>query len=271
MTERNVNWGSYRLGAWSQRYLSMCHAMPTGKLMRRLTFWLRKPLKMVIGEEVDVVVWGLKLRLKSKGNLSEQRLIFMPQFLDHDERQLLRDEIQDGEVFLDIGANVGAYSLWMASQKEKNLRIEAFEPDDALCRRLSFNIEQNQLNNLYLRRIALGREEGEVVLVKGVGNSGENQVVSASEHGERIRMCKLSTFLEENGIPRVHCMKIDVEGMENEILEPYFLETKATDLPRMIVCEVLAHAENSALIRLLERSGYRLQKRCRMNGVFVRA
>jgi hypothetical protein len=39
---------------------------------------------MVIGEEVDVVVWGLKLRLKSKGNLSEQRLIFMPQFLDHD-------------------------------------------------------------------------------------------------------------------------------------------------------------------------------------------
>jgi hypothetical protein len=77
----------------------------------RLALWLRKPLKSALPEYTDVLVWGLRLRLRSRGNLSEQRLILMPQFLDHRELSTLADFMSGGGVFLDIGANAGVYSL----------------------------------------------------------------------------------------------------------------------------------------------------------------
>jgi hypothetical protein len=44
------------------------HALPPGKTWRRLALWPRKPLKNVLGQKPDIKVWGLILRLHSRGN-----------------------------------------------------------------------------------------------------------------------------------------------------------------------------------------------------------
>ena len=92
--------------------------------------WLHKSLKECLSSEpVDAEVWGLRLRLWPSGNLSEQRILLMPQFLDVAEREFMDREFRaDGQCFLDVGANTGVYILWAASLG-LGVQIEAFEPD----------------------------------------------------------------------------------------------------------------------------------------------
>ncbi|MEN9840916.1 MAG: hypothetical protein RL376_716, partial [Verrucomicrobiota bacterium] len=69
-------WGTHPISAGPRRWLlSLLHALPTGSAWRRLALWLRKPLKNALPPLVDVEIWGLRLRLKTRGNLSEQRLL----------------------------------------------------------------------------------------------------------------------------------------------------------------------------------------------------
>ena len=250
----------------------MLHALPAGNSWRRIALWLRKPLKNAFGESVDCEVWGMKLRIRSKGNLSEQRLLLMPQFLDAAELRLLSRELKAGDVFLDIGANAGVYSLWVASQCPAGTRVEAFEPDPGLCARLRFNLETNGLGGVSLNPFALGQRAGEAVLVSGEGNSGENRIEAGSPaDGLRVRVERLPDVLQEKGITRVKALKIDVEGAEVEVLAPLFGDGDAGMFPEIIICELTEHVERGPLHELLAAHGYRLAERGRLNGIFRRA
>lgn len=261
-------WGRYAPSPPVALWLKLLHSMPPGRVWRRMALWLRKPLKNVIGEWVDVVVWGLKLRLRSKGNLSEQRMILMPQFLDRAERLEITSELSNGGVFLDIGANAGAYSLWAASSGGLGTRIEAFEPDPELCASLRFNKDENSLTSITIHPLALGRREGEMSLVRGKGNRGENHVRAAgAEDALPVRMSTLPRFLSEHGIERIDVVKIDIEGYECDALEPLFLETPRSMWPRLLICEVVHDAGNE-LAALLKKNGYRLAASGRLNGIY---
>jgi len=233
-----------------------------------LALWLRKPLKDSLSEWVDVVVWGLRLRLRARGNLSEQRMIFMPQFLDRAERLEIASELRNGGVFLDIGANAGAYSLWAASIGGPGTRIEAFEPDPELCTSLRFNKDENALWSINIHVLALGRREGEMSLIRGKANRGENRVQEVvTGDALSVRMSTLPRFLGEHGIQKIDVLKIDIEGYECDALEPLFLETPRVMWPGLLICEVV-HDEDNELTALLQKNGYRLTARGRLNGIY---
>ena len=84
--DAHPRWGTYAPTGLKRAWLNMLHALPPTPAWRRLALWLRKPMKNRFGQWVDIEVWGLRLRLRSKGNLSEQRMILMPQILDRTER-----------------------------------------------------------------------------------------------------------------------------------------------------------------------------------------
>lgn len=245
----------------------MLHSLPAGPAGRRLALWLRKPLKSALPEIVDVEVWGLKLRLHSRGNLSEQRLLLMPQHLDGLERRTLARELKAGDVFFDIGANAGVYSLWVAATCGADVRVEAFEPDPEMCRRLSFNLRTNGLTNVHLHPLAVGATAGHVSLITGAGNKGENRIDSDSATGTRVEMTTLANFLAAGGFTRIDALKIDVEGNEVAALEPLFENSPRTLRPRALICE-LEHDTDRSLAGLLARHGYRLDARGRLNGIY---
>ncbi len=262
-------WGSHAPTGWTKSLLGLIHALPSGSFWRRLALWLRKPLKSALPDPVDIQVWGLRLRLRSKGNLSEQRLILMPQFLDRLERDTLARELAGGGVFFDIGTNAGVYTFSVAAACGPAVRIESFEPDPELCTRLRYNLALNQLAQVHLNQLALGRTEGTATLVAGTGNKGENRVESrtVSSAGTSVAITTLPAFLHRENITKIDALKIDVEGFEVDVLEPFFTTSPRTAWPRLLICEVTQDPA-AKLSALLATHGYVLAARGRLNGIY---
>src|SRR6266702_7713404 len=78
--------------------------------------------------DVTVETLGAKMRLYPFNNACEKRLLFTPQFVDRDERRYLEAQITPDMVFLDLGASVGAASLFVALRAGPRARILAIEP-----------------------------------------------------------------------------------------------------------------------------------------------
>ena len=262
-------WPHYRIEGWKRAWLRMLHRLPPAPPFRHLALWLRKPLKRLIDHPVDLTVWGLKLRLWPLGNLSEQRLLFMPQFVDRAERKYLEKRFHGPSgCFLDIGANAGLYTLWAASLKPA-IQIESFEPDNELCDRLRANLDRNGLSGVHLHRVALGNPELPATLVRNQNNLGENRIVTEPLKSNRtVAVKSLLTVLAERKIDRVDIVKIDVEGHELKILEPFFRDAPDTLWPRAIICELPRNNERHPLALLLEKHSYVSVLRTRMNGIF---
>lgn len=264
-------WGAHAPTGWSKSLLGLIHSLPSGSAWRRLALWLRKPLKSALPDPVDIQVRGLRLRLRTKGNLSEQRLILMPQFLDRMERDTLARELAGGGVFFDIGTNAGVYTLSVAATCGPSVRIESFEPDPELCTRLRYNLALNQLAQVRLNQLALGRTEGTATLVAGAGNKGENRVecgtAAAGAAGTTVAITTLPAFLQQENITKIDALKIDVEGFEVDVLEPFFSTSPRSTWPRLLICEVTQDPA-AKLYALLATHGYTLAARGRLNGTY---
>lgn len=257
--------GSFAVKGLKRAWLGVVRSAPT----RRLALWLRRPLKRRLGDWIDTRIWGLNLRLRTAGNLSEERLIYMPKHLDWAEREALAREVGDGEVFLDVGANAGVYSLWMASFRRRGVRVEAFEPDPELCARFRANLRRNDLNNVTLHECALGAKEGHAALTRVEGNLGENSLVSGGS-GECVPVRTLNSVLRERGIGSVAAIKIDVEGGERSVLEGWFATTSPEFRPRMVICEWMPGQADPEVVLLLREAGYGIVGHGRLNGIFKR-
>jgi FkbM family methyltransferase len=133
---------------------------------------------------------------------------------------ILRDRSKN-VVFLDIGANVGEHSLVMSREVSE---VHSFEPSSEMTSRLERNIAINQLTNIKVHRVALGAEDCEAELGSGFeGNSGSRSLLWSfpGKKTERVRVRQVRRVLEENGIDRVHIVKIDVEGYEKRVLQGF--------------------------------------------------
>ena len=273
--EFSAPWGHFELHGYLKVWLGLCHTIPGWPCLRRLALWFRSPLKTKLSGPVDVIVWGLKLRLWSKGNLSEQRLLLTPQFLDPKERLWLSNELKNGGVFLDVGTNIGVYSMWAASIS-KDVHVESFEPDSELCKRLISNLKRNKIENVHLNEFALGGECGEINLARGVNNLGENRLTVdalGAVPNLVVRVCTLSEIIHQKDIRQIDAMKIDVEGHEVAVLKPFFNQAPECSWPRSIICELDRRVESpteTEVGTLLLRNGYQLAQRTRMNGIFIK-
>ena len=152
---------------------------------------------------------------------------------DWHEMRFLLDHLRPGDTFVDVGANVGVYTLLAAALP--GVRCVAFEPSTESCARLVENVRLNGLTEVDVRRAAVGAESGEVAIT--VGRDSVNRVISTvPRSGEsepdplegpqpdgapagRAEWVPLTTLDEAlAGVDRVTLVKIDVEGMEPAVL-----------------------------------------------------
>lgn len=125
---------------------------------------------------------------------------------------------------LDIGANIGQTSLWIAQKFEhfNSVNIHAFEPFPETFKTLEKNIKANHYKNIKLHNVALGSSNAEIMMVQDCEtNSGGFRVFSDNHDVNRtkknVRQITLDQFKDE--IKDVFFMKIDVEGYEMEVLK----------------------------------------------------
>lgn len=198
---------------------------------------------------------------------------------DTAELAFLEAHCKPDDCFLDIGANMGFYSLYMAKKYPK-MKILAFEPDPYNIEKFRKNISLNKLTNIVLCDYALADENTQKELMLNTGNNrgGNSFVINQVDFcGEDMRLavnCKtLFTALKENHVQSVGIAKLDVEGFEYPILKSFLKEAPETMHPRAIVVEAFGNnidKVNGSPIELLIRNDYKLVNHNYFNYCFLK-
>lgn len=117
---------------------------------------------------------------------------------------------QDG-VFIDVGANIGLFSLHVAKTAR---HVWSFEPVQSTHALLERNIAANNLTNVTICRTALSREKGECTIAVTSSNLYAH-IDGGGKNLEVIQRDTLDSFVFDD----VACVKIDVEGHAYAVLE----------------------------------------------------
>jgi FkbM family methyltransferase len=267
--------GTYQPKGLIRRIIGFTRALPDQWAARRLSMLMRRiALWMLQGRSVDLETFGARMRLYPYNNVCEKRILFTPQFFDAQERAILENHIRDGFVFIDIGANIGAYSLFVAARAQGAACILAVEPQPEIFDRLTYNIRQNPFGCIKAVACAVADKTGELTLFLDPRNRGESsvKVMKSSQSGAvRVPTKTLLDLIGEEGFTRIDAIKIDVEGAEDLILEPFFRDAPLSLYPSLIFLEN-GHAQwQIDLPKLLEEKGYQLVLTTHLNLVYKRA
>lgn len=129
---------------------------------------------------------------------------------------LMYDLLSPGNVLVDIGANIGYYTLLAASQVGSTGKVIAFEPDQDNCMLLKMSLQANGFENVELHPYAVFDKKEMVGFDKGVGSS--NAVISPIETSRyQVEAVSLDVFLNHES--QVDIVKMDIEGAEGRALK----------------------------------------------------
>ena len=241
---------------------------------RRMALFLRRvAISMLRGKPLDVERYGARMRLHPYNNNCEKKVLFTPQFFDPEERALLQARLPSDGVFLDVGANIGAYALFVAGITGPRARILAVEPQPDVFDKLIYNIAQNPYGKIKAVACAVADKAGELTLFIDPRNRGESSVkiVGANQGSEiRVPAVTLLGLCRSEGIERIDAIKLDVEGAEDLIVEPFLREAPESLRPKLILVENGTDQWQIDLPALLESHGYRRIAETRLNLIFQR-
>jgi FkbM family methyltransferase len=125
------------------------------------------------------------------------------------------DDISDGDVIWDVGANMGTYTCLGESAAENVLAI-AFEPVPSNIKRLKKNIAINNSNTV-IRNEALDESDGKMGIAAGDGGDGQYSLTSDSDEMQ-VATVDADSLVESGEVPVPDIIKIDVEGAELRVL-----------------------------------------------------
>jgi FkbM family methyltransferase len=166
---------------------------------------------------------GLKFRC-DLGSWIEWNIFFKGYYAP-DLSMCIKRLIQPGMQVVDVGANVGAYTLIMAKQAGESGNIVSFEPNPEIFQRLQENIVLNQFEKrVTLKQIALSDKRGEEILWlpradhfhRGI--SSLNRYVETLTEQIPVKVEKLDDIFVGLGTNRLDFIKIDTEGHDALII-----------------------------------------------------
>jgi FkbM family methyltransferase len=285
--DTHSEFGHYVPNAFFRSLIALSQNAPPHWLGQQLAQIVRKLVLWTARLPIDVAVGPIKMRCYLRDNNSEKKFVFMPWRFDQRERQLLVQALPPDGVFVDIGANVGIYTLTAATHMGPLGRIVALEPNPPAHERLCFNIEATrsgraQWPKIDALQVGVADASGVLELHLDPNNLGGSSIApqdtrlfsgSHSAQGERVVRipCKsLLAILEEQAVSKIDVLKIDIEGAEDIALLPFIAEAPDKTLPRFMIIENSEHLWKQDLVGALANRGYTVQMRSRMNTVYQR-
>lgn len=192
---------------------------------------------------------GLIKGLKKKGGLG-----FIPKRpLTREEKFLLGLDI-NGQTIYDIGGYIGMFTIFFARSVGKNGKVLTFEPNPRNCTMIFEHLKLNNLNNVEVHQIALGKKREKATLAVRKSETGTGSLqedIKASilqEKGAETIQVEIDTLdnqITTNNLPKPDFVKIDVEGLEMDVLDgmrgiikdykpKLFIEIHGVDVQRKI-------------------------------------
>jgi FkbM family methyltransferase len=160
--------------------------------------------------------------------------------------------LKPGDNFVDLGANIGAYTLRVAQKLGSTSRIVAVEPNPELVRTLKRNLALNQFDFVDVIEGAAGAAIGECNLIWEGQQMNAGSVAyppcEVSWQSAKVKRVVMDEELERLGVGRVHMIKMDIEGSELDALHG-LKKTLKRDRPYILFEN--SHAEPREYLRNL--------------------
>lgn len=226
----------------------------------RFVFAIRKPL--------DVMFRSCAYRLRGDNNLIEYGIMMVPGYNAADIDFLL-GEAPEGANFVDVGSNIGLYSLPLAKGAEQNGKVVSIDASPMMARRLEWNAKASGLANVKVFHCAVSDADGYANLKI---RKDDIAIVSIDETPEgAIPVRTLASVLAEAGLTAIRGLKIDIEGHEDRALVPFLDNAPETLLPQRIVIEhPMPDQDYPGCTAAFARHGYGLVGRTRNNSLYIR-
>jgi FkbM family methyltransferase len=163
-------------------------------------------------------VWGRRMRART---FDRTLYLWMHRLglMGSSERTVLGQLVRPGMTAVDVGANLGLYSLLLEGLVGPAGRVIAFEPDPELFSLLRENCAENGAP-VEARQVALGLEPGRMILQRLILNSGDNHLGAAGRAAFRrpleVEVAPLDSLMP--GL-RPDFIKVDVQGWELKVLK----------------------------------------------------
>lgn len=194
---------------------------------------LPRPLQLYVHGEEDKVI---SARLRSEG-------VWEPY-----ETQLLLSMLSPGDVFVDVGANLGYFCVIAAALVGSGGAVHAFEPHpdnyDLLCANIRLNDLHNQVETY---PIGLADEERQGNLFFSEDNSGDHQIYQGSEarSHQAIRLRRGCEVLRDS-VTRLDLLKVDTQGSESAVVAGLMPLLRGLSRPPRVLIELTPHSLREA-------------------------
>ena len=168
--------------------------------------------------------------------------------------------LPSGGVGLDIGANLGEWSVPMAKAAGASGCVLCFEPNPNIAEALAKTLRVNNLPHARVLRTALSARASAAQLIIETANTGRSRlgVPAAGQQGVTVQTQRLDDVVGAEGLERVDLIKIDVEGHERDVIEGA-RETLRRFRPAVILeSGHESAADRGSLAEMLEHLDYEL-------------
>lgn len=239
-----------------------------------------KPFSKVLPSKVKIPVHGfhqIKVNKNTRFSMEAHytshlsRLLFWDGIrgFEYGSVRVFTELIKSSNVFLDIGANVGYYSL-LASKINKDISVYAFEPFPDSVKAMQRNVTKNGAGNISIISLALSDEEGDTEFFYKIHPgfpgqelqlSGDNSLVNFKMDDRKtikVKQTTLDRYLSENIIRHVDLMKIDTETTEHRVLRG--AEHTVKKFRPIILCEVIKNFNEKLIEQFFGDMDYRFYK-----------
>jgi len=282
MIERSLGeppFGRLRLPASVEYLRSTANKMQDGVIARRVMSMARRLCLAGRADPIDVDLFhDGRARLYPRSNRCEKRVFLGVNSWDARERAVIAAVMRAASaarpfIFVDGGANVGLYSLFVAGEARRlnqDYRIIAIEPDPQNLGRLRFNIAATGARQVAIFAVALGEKPGHSVLLSEQSNRGEVRLAASgaeTQGGTPVEVRPLAAILAEAGAAEVDVLKLDIEGAELATLRGFFAQAPRSSWPRSIILEIERGGKPTEAAALCISAGYVLREKAHLNAI----
>jgi FkbM family methyltransferase len=213
--------------------------------VRRIAYNLpRLLLPIPEGELVIRTLYGIHMKINPRQDVGVETSIYNTGTYEKGTLQIIKENLKEGDVFVDVGANIGLMSLFASQLVKDSGKIHAFEPHPVTRQILQENIEMNNAENIYVSPYAAGSKRGRSRIFDGEDQNRGSATLSPEgqiSKGYDVEVISLDEFFRDQ---KINMIKMDVEGYEPEVLKGAEKILKR-DHPPFLIVECSQLRENS--------------------------
>jgi FkbM family methyltransferase len=157
---------------------------------------------------------------------SIQTAIFLTGTWEPAITSLVSSALKPGHIFVDIGANIGYYTLLASKLVGEEGKVYAFEASPSIFRQLENNTRRNNAVNVQLKNVAVSNGPGFVsIWTAPQGNLGHSTIIDRVAQAEghsleaQVRSDRLPSSMPINDLLQARLIKMDIEGAERLAIE----------------------------------------------------